>query len=57
MEAYSELREWSWWKLYCKVKPLLAVWRAEEELKERDVSYSPQDYNVLLAGSEERVCA
>ena len=27
--------EWSWWKMYTKVKPLLNVTRTDEELKMR----------------------
>jgi len=30
------LRNWSWWKLYIKVQPLLSVARAEEEMKEKE---------------------
>ena len=30
---YVVLREWSWWKLYSKVKPLLNVSRTDEELR------------------------
>lgn len=33
---YVTLREWSWWKLYTKVKPLLNVTRTDEELRKRD---------------------
>jgi len=32
-----DIREWSWWRLYVKVKPLLNVQRTEEELKDREV--------------------
>jgi len=31
------IREWSWWRLYTKVKPLLNVQRTEEELRDKDV--------------------
>jgi myosin heavy subunit len=34
--VYVQLREWSWWKLYTKVKPLLNVTRTDEELKKRE---------------------
>ncbi|CAF0933109.1 unnamed protein product [Adineta ricciae] len=30
---YLSLRNWPWWKLYTKVKPLLSVARQEEEMK------------------------
>lgn len=29
------LRNWQWWKLYAKVKPMLNVARAEEEMKKK----------------------
>ncbi|KAG0221627.1 P-loop containing nucleoside triphosphate hydrolase protein [Mortierella sp. GBAus27b] len=32
--VYVQLREWSWWKLYVRVKPLLNVTRVAEELRE-----------------------
>lgn len=45
------IKDWSWWKLFTKVQPLLDVHRTEEELKNREViniqrtednqSYSP----------------
>ena len=31
------IREWPWWRLYTKVKPVLNVHRTEEELKDREV--------------------
>ncbi|KAJ3295285.1 hypothetical protein HDU79_009472 [Rhizoclosmatium sp. JEL0117] len=34
--VYVALREWSWWKLYTKVKPLLNVTRTDMELRKRD---------------------
>ncbi|KAJ3104333.1 hypothetical protein HK100_004074 [Physocladia obscura] len=33
---YVTLREWPWWKLYTKVKPLLNVSRHDAELRRRD---------------------
>ena len=36
--SWLELREFSWWKLFLQVKPMLAIWRAEEDIKDRDVS-------------------
>lgn len=30
------LRDWKWWKLFTKVKPLLNVARTEEELKQKE---------------------
>ncbi|KAJ1554614.1 hypothetical protein HK405_004553, partial [Cladochytrium tenue] len=34
--VYVALREWSWWKLYAKIKPLLNVTRVDEELRRKD---------------------
>ena len=33
VRKYLSLRNWPWWKLYTKVKPLLSVARQEEEMK------------------------
>lgn len=30
------IKDWSWWKLFTKVQPLLDVHRTEEELKNRE---------------------
>ncbi|KAF8634039.1 hypothetical protein AX17_004304 [Amanita inopinata Kibby_2008] len=34
--VYGELREWPWWQLYTKVRPLLAATRSDEELRKKD---------------------
>ncbi|CAO1620791.1 unnamed protein product [Sympodiomycopsis kandeliae] len=34
--VYVELREWPWWQLYTKVRPLLTATRHDEELKKRE---------------------
>ncbi|KAJ8345286.1 hypothetical protein SKAU_G00294790 [Synaphobranchus kaupii] len=34
--AYLKLRNWQWWRLFTKVKPLLQVSRQEEEMAVRD---------------------
>ncbi|TWW69197.1 A Myosin heavy chain 9 Myosin heavy chain, non-muscle IIa Non-muscle myosin heavy chain [Takifugu flavidus] len=34
--AYLKLRNWQWWRLFTKVKPLLQVSRQEEELLAKD---------------------
>ncbi|GFS25764.1 myosin-XVIIIa, partial [Elysia marginata] len=36
VKKYLQIREWDWWRLYTKVKPILNVHRTEEELKEKD---------------------
>lgn len=33
----TQIRDWDWWKLYVKVKPLLNVHRTEEELAAREL--------------------
>ena len=35
--SYLALRDFSWWNLFVKIKPMLAIWRAEEDIKDRDV--------------------
>ena len=30
------MRNWTWWKLYVKVQPMLSVARAEDEMKEKE---------------------
>ena len=37
VKKYMLIREWPWWKLYTKVKPILNVHRTEEELLEAQV--------------------
>ncbi|KAM6494922.1 myosin type-2 heavy chain 2 [Amanita muscaria] len=34
--VYGELREWPWWQLYTKVRPLLAATRSDEELRKKE---------------------
>lgn len=34
--AYLKLRNWSWWRLYTKVKPLLEVTKHEDKLLEKE---------------------
>jgi hypothetical protein len=38
VKKYLAIREWEWWRLYTKVKPILNVHRTEEELIEAQVS-------------------
>ena len=34
LKAYIDMRNWGWWKLFCKIKPLLKdAKKAEEEAK------------------------
>lgn len=34
VQIYLKLRDWSWWKLYLRIKPLLNVTRAENRIEE-----------------------
>ncbi|XP_076345264.1 uncharacterized protein LOC143244459 isoform X1 [Tachypleus tridentatus] len=34
--SYLKLRDWAWWRLYTKVKPLLQVTKQEEKLAEKE---------------------
>uniref|UniRef100_A0A673BV97 Myosin, heavy chain 14, non-muscle n=1 Tax=Sphaeramia orbicularis TaxID=375764 RepID=A0A673BV97_9TELE len=54
--AYLKLRNWQWWRLFTKVKPLLQVTRQDEEIQIREaelqkardkLSRAEQDYNEL----------
>lgn len=38
MRIYFNLRDWEWWKLFTKIKPLVNVQKTEEDLREREVS-------------------
>ena len=35
--VYGNLREWPWWQLYTKVRPLLAATRSDEELRKKEM--------------------
>lgn len=39
VKKLMSVREWSWWRLYVKVAPLLNVHRTEDQLKARTVCY------------------
>lgn len=34
------LRNWQWWKLYIRVKPLLSIARAEDEMKKKEEEWA-----------------
>lgn len=34
--AYLKLRNWQWWRLFTKVKPLLQVTKADEDMKVKE---------------------
>merc|ERR1712002_182690 len=37
--SYMKLRNWQWWRLFTKVKPLLNVTRQEDELRDKEAEY------------------
>merc|ERR1719427_2581796 len=37
--SYMKLRNWQWWKLFTKVKPLLNVTRQEDELRDKESGF------------------
>ncbi|XP_052800270.1 unconventional myosin-XVIIIa-like isoform X12 [Mya arenaria] len=37
VRKFYQIRDWDWWKLYVKVKPLLNVHRTEEELHDKEL--------------------
>ncbi|CAF1406288.1 unnamed protein product, partial [Didymodactylos carnosus] len=39
IRKYISIRNWPWWKLYTKVKPLLSVARQEEEMKKLEEEF------------------
>lgn len=34
------LRNWQWWKLYIRVKPLLSIARAEDDMKKKEEEWA-----------------
>ncbi|KAK2467941.1 hypothetical protein APHAL10511_000236 [Amanita phalloides] len=34
--VYGELRDWPWWQLYTKIRPLLAATRTDDELRKKE---------------------
>ena len=36
VRKYLFLRNWTWWKLYCQVLPMLSIVRAEDEMKAKE---------------------
>jgi len=37
--SYMKLRNWQWWRLFTKVKPLLNVTRQEDELRDKEMEF------------------
>ncbi|KAK9761523.1 class II myosin [Basidiobolus ranarum] len=51
---YVKLREWPWWKLYSKVKPLLNVTRVDEELKKKEEQIKLLEVKVIHEEEEKQ---
>ncbi|XP_054088736.1 myosin heavy chain, non-muscle isoform X2 [Zeugodacus cucurbitae] len=53
--AYLKLRNWQWWRLYTKVKPLLEVTKQEEKLvqKEDELKQVREKLDVLAKNTQE----
>lgn len=52
--VYVQLREWPWWKMYSKVKPLLNVTRVDEELKKKEERLAELEANLKKESEERR---
>ncbi|XP_015265428.1 PREDICTED: myosin-11 isoform X2 [Gekko japonicus] len=50
--AYLKLRNWQWWRLFTKVKPLLQVTRQEEEMQAKDDELKSVKERQMKAESE-----
>ncbi|XP_056458277.1 myosin-10 [Gadus chalcogrammus] len=44
--AYLKLRNWQWWRLFTKVKPLLQVTRQDEEIQSREAELQKAKDNL-----------
>ncbi|KAI5171202.1 myosin heavy chain 9/10/11/14 [Nematocida sp. LUAm3] len=47
IKTHAEVRQWSWWKLCMKVRPLLEIRKSEDEIRERDRTISLQKEELL----------
>ncbi|XP_013864338.1 myosin-9 isoform X2 [Austrofundulus limnaeus] len=55
--AYLKLRNWQWWRLFTKVKPLLQVSRQEEEMQAKDDELNKVKEKHLIAEEQLREVA
>merc|ERR1719422_251484 len=55
--AYLKLRNWQWWRLYTKVKPLLQVTKNDEKVlqKETELKEITHDMEARIEEEEEKV--
>ncbi|XP_061088621.1 myosin-9-like isoform X1 [Conger conger] len=54
--AYLKLRNWQWWRLFTKVKPLLQVTRQEEEMLAKDEELIKVKEKQLQAEQQLKEC-
>ncbi|KAL0084675.1 P-loop containing nucleoside triphosphate hydrolase protein [Phycomyces blakesleeanus] len=45
---YVTLREWSWWKIYAKLKPLNVAYRVESQIKEKDQRIADLENSIAV---------
>ncbi|XP_028985971.2 myosin-10 isoform X2 [Betta splendens] len=50
--AYLKLRNWQWWRLFTKVKPLLQVTRQDEEIQVREAELQKAKDNLTKVEQE-----
>lgn len=50
--AYLKLRNWQWWRLFTKVKPLLQVTRQDEDMKVKEEEVKKLAENLTKRESE-----
>ncbi|XP_031431549.1 myosin-10 isoform X3 [Clupea harengus] len=50
--AYLKLRNWQWWRLFTKVKPLLQVTRQDEEIQVREAELQKAKDNLTKAETD-----
>lgn len=46
VKIYASVRNWSWWKLCMKVRPLLEVRKAEDDIKDREIKIARQSAEI-----------
>ncbi|KAI5186632.1 myosin heavy chain 9/10/11/14 [Nematocida homosporus] len=47
VKIFASVRQWSWWKLCMKIRPLLEVRKAEDELREKEKAIVQQREELL----------
>jgi len=56
--SYMKLRNWQWWRLFTKVKPLLNVTRQEDELRDKEQEFKKlKDQSEKIEGLHKELAA